>query len=128
MQKRWWMAGVSFLLFSGCSAQSSSEKSHMAEESHRLPVEKVVKHKGMQKASEAIVVFERGMSVSEAKKVVASYGMTVLKVYQTLSERTQKPMMHIASPLLPEVMLKRLKADPHIVSVSINAQNELYSK
>jgi len=75
--------------------------------------------------SEAIVVFRKGMSIQEAREVIASYGMQVLKVYTTISESTQKPMLHIASSLPMEEMMQQLRKDPYITSISSNYKRHL---
>ncbi|RRS30251.1 MAG: hypothetical protein P794_07895 [Epsilonproteobacteria bacterium (ex Lamellibrachia satsuma)] len=76
--------------------------------------------------SEAIVVFGKGTSLQSAEETIASMGMQVLKVYRAISESTQKPMLHIGSPLPMEETLQKLRSDPNISSVSPNYKRHLY--
>jgi len=127
--KNGWLIIVSmtvFLFLSGCDAQSALEKKVIEPKSAPLKEVKMPKHTEV--LSEAIVVFEKGMSIKEAENIIASHDMKVLKVYKTLSKSRQKPMIHVASSLLLEEMMEELKADPHIVSISPNYQRKLYSK
>ena len=78
------------------------------------------------KLTEAIVVFKKGMTIRDAKEVVISYGMQVLKVYTAISESTHKPMLHIGSSLPMEEMMQQLGKDSRISSVSPNYKRDLY--
>ena len=70
--------------------------------------------------SEAIVMFKKGTTVQTAKEIIEGYGMHVLKVYKSISAKTHKPMLHISSSLPAQEMIRLLRKDPKISSVSQN--------
>jgi len=68
--------------------------------------------------SEAIVMFKKGTTIQTAKEIINGYGMHVVKVYESISVSTHKPMLHIRSSLPIQKMIQLLQENPKISSVS----------
>jgi len=106
------------LVLVGCNGMESTGKYNP-----HLMVQKEKQEKN--KISEVIVVFNKGVTIQDAQKMISSYGMQVLKVYTSISKSTQKPMLHISSPLPMEEMIQQLRRSSSITSISPNYKREL---
>ena len=112
------------MIMMGCYGSSSADR----KESQMIspPTVKITENKQDEKnISEVIVVFKKGITLEEAKKVIASYGMQILKVYKKISDSTGTVMLHISSTLPIEKTLQQLCTDNRILSVSPNYQRGL---
>lgn len=110
-------AAVAIVSSSGCAAKDTNIENTPA---------KVETHKSDAMQNEAIVVFNKGIALSEAKKILEGYGIVVVKTYKTLSEQNNQLYLLVKSASTTEEMVKTLKNDSSVHSVSPNRKNRLF--
>ena len=121
MEKLKYILSIPFIIIvvAGCNSTIKSNNDMV-----QTPIEE----KKKEIKSEAIVLFQKGTSVKNATEIIVNYKMQVLKVYETLSKHTQKPMLHIRASLPMDKLLELLQKNPKIISISPNYRRELKSK
>ncbi len=110
-------ATVAVVSSSGCAAKDTNFEN--------TPVE-IETQKSDVMQSEAIVVFNKGITLGEAKKIVEGYGIAVVKTYKTLSEQNNQLYLLVKSSATTEELVKTLKNDSAVHSVSPNRKNRLF--
>lgn len=75
---------------------------------------------------EVLVKFRKGVNVKEAKGISHKHAMTVKKRFKKLSQRWNRTYLHLKSDFTTDEMIRKLKKDPKVESVSPNYIRQLY--
>lgn len=74
---------------------------------------------------EAIVVFKKGVTFDEAEKVLAASDMKIVKQYRALSEQNGELYLLVKSSRSSEEMVRILRSEKRVKSVSSNQRRGL---
>lgn len=112
------------IIFPACNSLSSKEN-NSASNTVATSMQYQTKKQHKEPSVEVVVVFKKGTSIQEAKDVIHSYGMQILKVYAGISASTGEPMLYISSLLTESKTMQMLRTNPKIISFSINHKRYL---
>lgn len=119
LMKKALLALLCSLSIAGCSS-AAQESANVEEQNSTAASQKT--------AAKVIVVFKEGMTYDEAAEAAAAHGMKVSHYYKSLSERSNKPYMALeSSSQSAEEMVRSLKNDPRVDSVSIDYERSIQS-
>jgi ERCC4-related helicase len=107
----------------GCNSSIPIQNDNAQAVTKKIEQQKAEENKNI--VSEVIIVFKEGITVQEAKDIIDTYGMQVLKVYESISISTRKPMLHVGSSLPMKETIQLLRKDPQIFSISPNYVRQL---
>lgn len=112
------------VMFPACNNVSSKEN-NSASNTIATNIQYQIKKQHKELSVEVVVVFKKGTSMQEAKDVIYSYGMKILKVYDGISANTGEPMLYISSLLAESKTIQMLRKNSKIISVSVNHKRNL---